>query len=197
MASVDDREMALARIYSRAILELADSTGQAETLLDELRDLVKFLDGKPELERFLASPLIDDEDRAKVLEKAFRGNASDLLVDTLQVINRKGRLGMLRSIAEGYRLEYRDARGMVDAIVRTAVPLSEELRRRIQEAVARYTGRQPFLVERVDPALLGGVVIEAAGEKIDGSAATKIREMSQAMERRASQEIVRSRAALG
>lgn len=194
MANVSDRELSLARIYSRSILELAEEQGQAEAVLDELQELVKYLDRNPEFETFLASPLVDNEDRGRTLEKALRGKASDLLVDSLQVVNRKGRLGLLRAIAEGYRIEFRDLRGIADAIVRTAVPLTEPMRVRVSESVARFTGKQPFLIEKVDPSLIGGVVIEVGGRKIDGSVASRLRELGQALERRASQEIVRSRA---
>lgn len=194
MANVSDRELSLARVYSRSILELAEEQGQAEAVLDELMELVKYLDRNPEFEQFLGSPLVEAEDRGRTVEKALRGRASDLLVDSLQVVNRKGRLGLLRAIAEGYRIEFRDLRGIADAHVRTAVPLSEAMRVRVRESVARFTGKQPFLIEKVDPSLIGGIVIEVGGRKIDGSVSSRLRELGQSLERRASQEIVRSRA---
>lgn len=193
MATVNDRQMALARVYSKAMLSLAEEQGEADELLAELQELVKSLDQNPELEQLLSSPLVEVEDRAAVLEKLFRSRASDLLVDSLQVVNRKGRLGVLRAIAEGYRVEHRDLRGIADASVRTAVPLTDAQRGQVREAVARFTGKQAHLFEKVDPAILGGIVIEVDGRKIDGSVASRLRELGQALEQRASQEIVRSR----
>jgi F-type H+-transporting ATPase subunit delta len=189
----NDRELSIARIYSKAMLDLAEQQGEADSLLEELQGLVEYLGRNPELEQFMASPLVDDEDRGKVLEKAFRGKTSDLLLDSLQVVNRKGRLSLLRAIVEGYLTEHRKLRGMVEARVRTAVPLSEALRARVRESVARHTGRQPVLIEKVDPALIGGIVIEVGDEKIDGSVSHKLNELGRALELRASQEIVRSR----
>jgi F-type H+-transporting ATPase subunit delta len=194
MANVDDRNLAAGRIYGGAMLDLAEERGEADALLGELAELVKVLDGQPQLEELLGSPLVDEDERSAALEKIFRGRSSDLLVDSLQVINRKGRLSLLRAIAEAYRLEYRDRRGLMDIRVRTAVPLTEPLRAQLTEALARFTGKQPSLVERVDPAVLGGLVIEAGGQKIDTSVATRLRELSAALGRRASQEILRSRA---
>src|SRR5436305_443733 len=91
------------------------------------------------------------------------GQASDLLLDSLQVINRKGRLGQLRAIAESYRAALRDLRGWVDVRVRTAVPLDDAQRTRLQEVMAASTGKKPTLIERVDPSLIGGLVVDVGG----------------------------------
>lgn len=195
MKSVDDRHLGLGRLYAQAILDLADEQGQADELLDELTELAKVLESHSELEELFGSPLVEEEARARTIEKVFRGRASDLLVDALQVINRKGRLGSLRTIAEAYRQELRDRRGQVDAVVRTAVPLNESLRARLIESLARHTGRKPTLVEKVDPSLIGGMVVEVAGTKIDTSVASRLRGLGAALERRASEEIHRGAAA--
>lgn len=194
MANVDDRDLAGGRLYAEAILNLADESGQAETLLEELRQLIEILDANPKVNHFFSSPLVDEGGRARVIEEMFKGRASDLLVDSLLVINRKGRLDRLRAIAEAYRLAYRDRRGLVDVHVRSAVPLTDALRARLVEAITTSTGKRPTLVERVDPTLIGGLVVEVAGRKIDASVATRLHGMSQALLARASQEIHRGTA---
>jgi F-type H+-transporting ATPase subunit delta len=197
MAHVDERSLALGRVYASAILDLAEEQEQGAAMLDELRGLAQLLAGDAELELFFSSPLVEEEAREEVIEKVFRGHASDLLVDALQVINRKGRLGQLRAIAEAYRLVYRDRHGRVDARVRTAVPLSAELRERLRAAVARFTGREPDLTEKVDASLLGGMIVEVAGKKIDTSVSSRLSQLGAAFDRRASEEIQRGSIALG
>ena len=195
MKSVDDGNLGLGRLYAKALLDLADEQGNADGLLDELSDLADYLEGNPELVSHFGSPLVEGTDRARTLEKAFRGRASDLLVDALQVINRKGRLGSLRAIAEAYRQELRDRRGQVDVFVRTAVPLTEGLRARLSDSLAQFTGRKPTLIEKVDPSVIGGLVVEVAGTKIDTSVASRLKSLGAALERRASEEIHRGAAA--
>jgi F-type H+-transporting ATPase subunit delta len=193
MAS-DNQDLGLARTYSKAMLELAERRGQAESLGEELADLVALLGESATLATFLGSPLVSEAERRQVLEKAFRGKGSDLFVDSLQVINRKGRASLFGAIAASYRDELRQLRGQVEAKVRTAVPLSEGTRGRVLEAVRRFTGKEPLLVETVDPKLLGGVVIEVGGQKIDTSVASHLRELSDAFLGRASREIQRGTA---
>ena len=189
MANVDEREREVGRLYAEAILHVAEEQGQAEELLEELNGLVEYLDKNPEFERFLASPLIEEEPHAQVIEDAFRGKASDLLVDSLLVVNRKGRLSAVRAIAVAYRAALRDLRGWMDVHVRTAVPLTGALRARLTEALAATTSRKPSLVEHVDPAVIGGLVIQIEGRKIDASLASRLHHLSEALLARASREI--------
>jgi F-type H+-transporting ATPase subunit delta len=189
MAKIDERDLAVGRLYAEAMLGLAEERGQSDALLDELKELVDFLDQNPKVEHFLASQMVDEEGRAKVLEDLFRGQASELLLDSLQVINRKGRLGQLRAIAESYRVALRDLRGWVDVHVRTAVPLDEAQRTRLQDVIAASTGKKPTLIERIDPSLIGGLVVEVAGKKFDASVASRLHDLSEALLARASREI--------
>jgi F-type H+-transporting ATPase subunit delta len=189
MASIDEREREVGRLYAEAILHVAEEGGQAEALLEELNGLVEYLDRNPEFERFLASPLIEEGPHAQVIEDAFRGKASDLLVDSLLVVNRKGRLSALRAIAVAYRAALRDLRGWMDVHVRTAVPLTESLRARLNQVLAASTSRRPTLIEKVDPALIGGLVIEVEGRKVDASVASRLHDLGEALLARASREI--------
>lgn len=193
MAKVDDRDLDLAGVYAHSMIELAEERGQLDELHEELDGLVKYLDQTPAFEEFLGSPLIEDEDRAKVIEKAFRGKASDLLVDALLVINRKGRLGYLQAIAEAYRREFRLRRGLVEARVRTAVPLNDALRADLVAAITRFSGKRPILSESVDPSLIGGMIVEVEGRKVDTSLAARLKSLSGTLMRRASQEIYSGR----
>jgi F-type H+-transporting ATPase subunit delta len=193
MATIDD-QLAVARVYSRAMLEIAEKQGEADQLLAELTDLAALLARDPEIAAVFASPLVDVEAKAKLLEKVFRGRASDLLVDSLLVINRKERLDILPAVAESYRREHRDLRGVADVYVKTAVPLSEALRERLTAAASRFTGLNARLVESVEPGLLGGMVLQVGDEKIDASVASRLKALSESLLRRGSEEIYRGTA---
>ncbi len=189
MARLDEQELAVAAVYARALLALASDCDEADQVESELAELAGLLAANPEIGNYLASPLVDEEGRAAVLERAFREQASELLVNTLQVMNNKGRLGLLPALAEAYRLENEHRRGEVDVEVTTAVELSEELRRRIAVTASRYAGRTARLVEKVDPALLGGLVLKIGDRKIDSSLARQIHDAREGLLERSSQEL--------
>jgi F-type H+-transporting ATPase subunit delta len=194
MPKVDDQQLGHGAVYARAILAVAEQRGLADQVLEELTELSALLDRDQAFAALLANPLVDDEAKSRLLEKALRGRASDLLVDSIQVIGRKERLELLPAIAEAYRREHRQARGIVDVEVRSAVPLSAELRARLAEAAARYTGKRPHLIERVDPSLIGGLVVQVGDDKIDSSIASRLKNLSAALLKRGAEEIHRGSA---
>jgi F-type H+-transporting ATPase subunit delta len=191
MAGLNDKHLAVARVYSQAILDLAEEQGIADQVGDDLSELSRYVSENEEFASFLASPLIDAGERQVAIEKILRGRVSDLLVNALQVVNRKERMLLVPAIAETYRQELRDLRGRVDVQVKTPVALPAALREKLKTAVTHFTGRQPDLIEKVDPTLLGGMVVQIGDDKIDASVASQLKAMSEALQKRASQEIVR------
>lgn len=193
MAKVNDKELAVARVYSRAMLDLAESKGQADEVLEELGWLAERADQDEGFDHFLSSPMVDPDLRAGSIDKMFRGKLSDVLVDSLQVVNRKGRLALLPTIAETYRQDHRDLRGRVDVYVETAVPLSDELRKQVLDSASSYAGGEPNLHESVDESLIGGIVLRIGDQKVDASVKNEIRKYRSLLLDLAEREIMGAR----
>lgn len=193
MSRIDEKQVAVAKVYSHALLELADD--EALSLLEELEGLVALLDTDADLREFFASPLVDESVREKALEKVFRGRASDLLVDSLQVLNRHDRLAYLGTIVALYRQETQEREGHVDVHVTSAVPLTDGVRKELAGLASRLYGRQPDLIETVDESLIGGLVLRVGDRKIDTSVATQLSDLRQQLADRAAREIYESRRA--
>ena len=190
MANIDDRRLALGRVYARAMHGVAAELGEEQTLGEELAALGKAISEVPDFAIFADSPLVGGSDRGTSVENTFRGRVSDLLADSLAVIATKGRLAFLPAIIEAYRQELRERSGVIDAEVVSAVDLSEEMRVALQEAIYKHTGKKAQFTEQVDPTILGGLIVRTAGEKIDTSVATQLRTMSENLSKRASEELI-------
>lgn len=189
MAGGQEEQAGLARIWSASIAGLAVDAGRDDELADELEGVVALLDASPDVEALLESPVIDDEAKRALIEKAFRGRASDLLVDALQVLRRKDRLGLVRAVARAYRAEWLRRRRRVEVQVVSAVPLDDAMRDELRAAASRRTGMEARLVERVDPALLGGLVVSFDDERFDDSVAHELQRIEENLMARASHEL--------
>ncbi len=189
MANVNDKQIALAKVYSSAMLVLAQASNEEDALLADLVDLVALLDRTPTLAAFFGDPTVDSNDREQSIERIFRGKASDLMINTLQILNRKDRLSVLSTIVDQYRLALQSERGRVDVHVRTAVPMPEELKTTLAATASSQTGKNARIVETVDPTIIGGLVLQIGDVKYDMSVASKLGKMSKLLQLRATKEI--------
>lgn len=188
MPTGDDIRIAIARIYANAMLDSAEAAGEADDLMAELTDLLALLDQDRDLAALFISRSIDDDARRAMLEK-LRGKMSDLLLNTLHVLNTKGRLDLFRHICEEYRLGLERRRNEVDIHVTTAVPLPGRLRGRLEDVVADLSGRKPRLVEVVDENMIGGMVVRIEDDKYDVTVRRQLQQLRDELLERAAREI--------
>lgn len=193
MPKVDDQEIGVARVYCQALLDLAEREGTADTVLAELGEIARLAETDARFAQFIESPLVDPEDRERALEKMFRGRATDVLIDAIQIMNRKGRLAILPTMAELYYEEHEALRGRLDVHVTSAVELSEALRERLRETIERSSGKGVVLHERLDESMIGGIVVRIGDKKIDASVRYQIAHLRELFHERARQHIYESR----
>ena len=196
MAKVDEKQVAVARVYSQSLLNLAATNEQAESLLDEMNGLLEVLAAQPAFAEYFKSPLVDPKERGNAIERLLRGRASDLLVDSVQVLGQHGRLGLFETVVEGFRTGVQARQGRVDVEVTTAVPLDAALRDQLKAALMSLSdGQAPDLVEKVDPELLGGMVVRIGDRRIDTTLKKDLKTVRARLADRAAREIYGGRLA--
>jgi F-type H+-transporting ATPase subunit delta len=114
---------------------------------------------------------------------------SDLLLNTILVMNGKNRAALIPLFCERFRRALARRHNELEVNVTTAHPLTPELRKRLTEVLARQTGRLPRLVERVDPDLVAGLTVQIEDQLLDDSAASHLRRMRETLLDRASREL--------
>lgn len=192
MSRFDDQELSLAKVYALSFLALAKERGELERIGEELREFGSWLEVDPGVAHFLSSPMVDEDRRRDLLEKALRGRASDTFVDALQVMNRNGRLSLVEAVAQAYHTLYEEHLGRVEAFVRTAAAISPAHQTRLRDVIARRTGKEVDLVIDLDESLIGGLVVRINDEKLDASVARKLAGMADNLTKRAAREVLQA-----
>ncbi len=165
----------VARVYGQALLDAATKQHKADEVLEEYRDLVESaLKPNPQLAAFFSNKTINKEKKAELLRKAFAGRVSDLLAHFLQVLNEHERLELLEPILQAYvELNNERARRVV-VEVRSAVPLLDHQRERLANELRQSLRLEPVLDARVDPDLLGGLVVRVGDWLYDASVKNRL-----------------------
>ena len=104
-------------------------------------------------------------------------SASPELLAVLTELVQRDQLDILPAIADAYRTMTEEDADVVGVTVTTAVPLDDALRASLTERCERELGRKVFLIEHVDPSIIGGIVLEARGQRRDISVKTRLRAM--------------------
>lgn len=164
----------LAKLYAEALLATAPPN-----MVDQIgNDLDSFvtgvLDKDPQIEAFLASPAVGKKVKLAVLSKALPGQISDLLRGLLATLARNGRLDLVRGIAQTYRNMIDEREGRVQVKVTTAADLSDTQRGALTATLSNMLKKTPVLNVRVEPDILGGMVVQVGDRVIDTSVRTRL-----------------------
>jgi F-type H+-transporting ATPase subunit delta len=165
-------ERRLARIYAEALINIADQQNATPDVVGELHDLVEDVRGRqPYIQAFFTSGVIGKDRREAAIKAAFDGRSHPLVVNFLLVLNDHERLMLLRPIVEELQILDDLRRRHFRVTVQSALPLAEQQR------------------EKLDPDLLGGLVLRVADWVFDGSVRTQLVNMRKQLREMSSHEI--------
>jgi F-type H+-transporting ATPase subunit delta len=169
----------VAERYAQAIFELGVETGGVTALIEDFRRLAEVYEGSAELRKIMGNPLVPEADRvATVGELSDRLGLTDLAKNAAGLLTRRKRMYAVSAIAKELDRLSDQRAGIVRATVVSAEPLTEWFAEKLTEELKNMTGRRIVLDRKHDPELLAGLIIRIGDQVIDGSARTKLAELS-------------------
>ena len=182
MAKQSSDTSGLAERYATALFELAEDDKALAALENDVGRFATMHDQSDDLQAFIRSPIYTAEEQVRgiqaVLEKAGIGG---LAGNFFKVIAQNRRLFAAPAIIAAFRRLLAEKRGEVTAEVTSAEPLSEAHVAAIKEALKASLGKDVTLDTRVDPSLIGGLIVKVGSRMIDSSLKTKLNALKLAM----------------
>ena len=174
------------RRYAQALFEEADRQGHLKQVDQDVDLLRKSLQDAPELERMLKSPVVSQDKKQAVLDSLVKPRVGGLTYRFIEMLLQKDREEQLAEMLTAYHTLRNTQEGIVEADVRTAQPLQDEERARLEEAVTQMTG-QPKVHLNVEhhPDLIGGVIIRVGDTVYDGSVRHQLASLHERLAHRA------------
>jgi F-type H+-transporting ATPase subunit delta len=165
-----------ARRYGAALFDVASRGGDVERVRRDLAAMRDLVAGHDELRRVFETPAVPAARKRAILDAvvAALGDVSVEVRRLLELVADRDRLTLLAAITEAYVTQVNAARRTVPADVVTAVPLSDDRRAALTQALGRATGGEVTLSARVDPSIIGGVVARVGSVVFDGSVTRQI-----------------------
>jgi F-type H+-transporting ATPase subunit delta len=159
---------AIARRYAEAVMEIATADQSIDRWLADVK-LIGEAFGDRHLAFILREPKVAMQRKELILRDLLAARVSRAALNLALVLNQDGLVEIGPRLAQEFERLYDDYRGQARGEVTTAMPLSFDERASIAADLQRVTGKRVLLEERVDPAILGGVVARVGDTLIDGS----------------------------
>ena len=156
------------RLYARALFQAAEEQGRLEAVHRDLSEFADAVAGSPELTAFLANPQVEPAAKVGVLEELSDG-ADTLVHNFLRLVAEKGRAGEILGMRDELQALVDRAQGRVAVELTTAFELSDDEAASIVAQIEQASGRTVEASRKVDPELVGGMILQAGSLRVDAS----------------------------
>ncbi|NJK37325.1 MAG: F0F1 ATP synthase subunit delta [Oscillatoriales cyanobacterium RM2_1_1] len=168
--------------YAQALMSLAQSKNITNEIGDNVRDLLNFAQNTPEFRQFLANPIVNREDKKAVLNRVIGDTVNPYMRNFLMLLVDRGRALFFGQIGQQYLVLLRKLNQTVLAEVTSASDLNDHQRGILVEKVKNFTGaHQVELETKVDPEILGGVIIKVGSQILDASLRGQLRRIGMSL----------------
>jgi F-type H+-transporting ATPase subunit delta len=168
--------------YASAMFELARDEGAIDQVANDLSTFERMVKESPDLARLVRSPVFATEDLERAVGAILdRAGIGGLAGNLIRLAAAKRRLFILPDMIRAYRALVAKERGIVSAEVRLAEQPSPHVLDEIKSAVRDMAGSEVELDVKIDPALIGGLVVKVGSRMVDASLKTKLNSIRIAM----------------
>lgn len=176
--------------YAMALLMYAESLNRHEKVYEEMKMLIKMFTEVKAFGRALNKPSIDNEQKIKLIETAAGGDVSRVTKRFIQLLFTNKRVGFLRSIAYRYQELYCEKYDRLHGRLITATRVDKETYLRLKAFAQQRKGVKVDLERVVDPAILGGFIIQIEDDLIDASVVGELQQIERNLIRLNNQKVV-------
>ena len=174
MSSIATSEVAAP--YAQALLSIAQSKDQVDELSGVAGEFLTLLKDSDQLSQFLTNPIADRDAKKNVIRQVLGEEANAQMKNFMLLLVDKGRIALVEPILQQFQSLVRELNQTVLAEVISAVELTDEQKDTVRQKVQSMTdARSVELETRVDPDLIGGVIINIGSKVLDASIRGQLR----------------------
>ena len=182
MASETKGVSGLADRYAAALFDLADERKELDAVAGDLQGLRTLLRDSGDLRRLIRSPVLSRDEQGKAIAAiAQQARIAPLTRNFLGLLAQNRRLFALPDMIESFLARLAERRGEVTAQVTAAQDLTPAQREAVNEQLRKAVGRKVAVDIRVDPSLLGGLIVKVGSRMVDASLKSKLHRLQLAM----------------
>ena len=162
--------------YAKAILDIAQTSGKADAVNNDMKSIVNAVSESADLKDFLTSPIIKIEVKKSALSEIF-SNVQNETNSLFHLLFENKRFEILEAIAIQYNKLFDQSNGIEVAKVTTAFPITVELETKVLAKIAEFSNKKITIQNIVDPTIIGGFILRVGDQQYNASVANKLSEL--------------------
>jgi len=166
----------LAQVYARALFEVAGEQGKLDELREQLVQFAEALEGDRQLAIFFFSPYFSTAEKEQGLERMLDG-ADESFVNFLRLLIEKHRMPVLFRIRHEYERLWDEENKVLPVEITSAIELDSATTESLGNTIGERAGRKVTLAARVDPEIIGGVVVRVGNSILDASIRNRLEQL--------------------
>jgi F-type H+-transporting ATPase subunit delta len=172
-------EIAVVRRYARALFETAVKSQTVDQVEEDLKAVDGVIRQLPQLQRAFRAPTVSETQKKALLRRGFESRVGPLTLRFLELVVERRREDVLKDIYGEFLQLANAARNILPVEVSAATPLTDPERDALARSLAARTGKTIDLRVRIEPELMGGMIVRMGDTILDGSVRTRLNQLKQ------------------
>lgn len=173
----------ISKKYGVAIFELAKEKDKLSGVKNELDKIMGLIKDNDELNEVFFHPRIRPDTKKKIIHEIFKEQVSDLLFNYLYLLIDKRREFYLEYIIKEFKKLYNQEKKIMEVEVVSAITLNEKMKNKLQNKIKSKIDNKVLIKEKIDPSIIGGLIIKIGDHIIDGSIKNKLANLQNHIEK--------------
>jgi F-type H+-transporting ATPase subunit delta len=166
----------LAQVYGRSLFQVAQEQGKLDELREQLGQFADALDQHRELAVFFFSPYFSSQEKRDALGTLLDG-ADEIFVNFLSLLIENHRMPVIFRIRQEYERLWEEENKMLPVQITSAIALDDATTESLGKTIGERAGRKVALASRVDPDILGGIIIRVGNSILDASIRNRLEQL--------------------
>jgi len=169
----------VSNVYGDALFELAVESGKIDDFLKEAEGVIDVVKSNDGFSQMMNHPKINKEEKLQIIDEVFKGRVSDEMVGLLRMLEEKDHSKDIETVLNYFIDRIFDYKKIGKATVSTPMELTEAQKSDVEKRLLQTTDYASFVMTyKVDPELIGGMVIRIKDRVIDSSIKTQISKLT-------------------
>jgi ATP synthase F1 delta subunit len=166
----------IAGVYARSLFQVAQEQDKLDAIRDQLVEFADALSQSREMQQFFFSPYFSTKEKEEGLEKVVSG-AEDAMLNFLKLLIENHRMPLLFRVRAEFDELWEQENKLLPVQVTSAVELDKRTVKQIGDRISEQTDRKVDLSSRVDPEILGGIVVRVGNSVLDASIRNRLEQL--------------------